>query len=120
MFTKKFLTSISVITAVIGLLVALWMFDGHYETKAAAVEKIEQVEIVVAGAIQNQEIKSDYKFMQFIYDKLTTEMYNLKRQMRRYSEDQDLKDDYTDVVRQRNEVKFKLDILMKEKLNVPN
>jgi len=125
MFTKKVITIISAITTVLGLVAAIWVFDGHYETKAAVAEKItltkeftnhkiEEVEIVVAGAIQNQEIKSDYKFMQFMYDKLTSEMYNLKRQMRRYPEDQDLRDDYNNVVRQRNEIKQKLDELMKE------
>ena len=52
MFTKKLTTTLSVITAVLAIIAGIWALEGHYETKAAASEKIENVEIQVAGAFE--------------------------------------------------------------------
>jgi len=116
MFTKKLITSISVIASILACVVGFWVFDGHYETKAASIEKIQKVEFHVAGAIQNQQIQNDYKFYQFMYDKLTRDISNFRRALTKTPNDQFLREDYKMALKQRAEIKMKLDELM-EKIN---
>jgi len=52
------------------------------------------------------------RYWQFMYDKLTTDINNLRRQMARYPNDQVLKQDYQDLINQRQEVKEKRDKAM--------
>ena len=47
-----------------------------------------------------------------MYDKLTQDMYNIKRQIRDNPDDIQLKDDLNEVIRQRNDIKKKMDELM--------
>lgn len=116
MFTRKFLTTIGVITAILSLIGGIWAFDSHYATdervtelKVETRENVEKVEIQFAGALLNQQQKSDVKFYQFMYDKLTQEKNEIRRQMRRYPEDIDLKRDYQEVMDERKRIKQQMD-----------
>ena len=114
MFTKKIMTIIGSILAVISLIGGLWAFEEHYATNKTLDSKIEGVEFQVAGAIQNIQIKTDYKFYQFMYDKLTNDMFLLRKQMRDNPNDNMIKQDYKDVCDQRKDIKLKLEQLMKK------
>ena len=113
MFTKKILTMIGSLTAILSLIGGIWAFENHYATNKRVDNEIAQVEVQVAGALQNSQIKNDYKFYQFMYDKLTQDMYNLKRQLRQNPNDEALRQDYEDVLQQRKEIKIKMEELMK-------
>ena len=110
MFTKKLLAALGVIVTILSLIGGIWAFDVHYATD----EKVDNLEIQIAGALQNVQIKSDYKFYQFMYDKLTQDMYRIRRLIRANPSDQNLKMDYQEVVKQRTEMKGKMDELMRK------
>ena len=114
MFTKKVMTIIGAILAVLSLVGGIWAIEEHYATNKTLDHKIEGVEFQVAGAIQNIQIKTDYKFYQFMYDKLTNDMFLLRKQMRDNPNDAMLKQDYKDVCDQRKEMKIKLEQLMRK------
>ena len=114
MFTKKFMTILGVILAILSLVGGIWAIEDHYATNKTVNNKIEHVEIQVAGAIQNIQMKTDYQFYQFMYDKLTQDMFVLRKQMRDNPSDQVLRQDYKDVCDQRKDIKSKLDQLMKK------
>ena len=105
MFTKKFLTYLGVLTAILSLVGGIWAFDSHYatdervtEVKVEAKEKVEKLEIQIAGALQNQQQKSDVKFYQFMYDKLTQEKNAIRRELRKNPNDADLQRDYQEII----------------------
>ena len=114
MFTKKVMTMIGAILAVLSLIGGIWAIEEHYATNKGVDDKIEHVEFQVAGAIQNIQTKTDYKFYQFMYDKLTQDMFFLRKQMRDNPSDSILKQDYKDVCDQRKEIKIKLEDLLKK------
>jgi hypothetical protein len=123
-FTKKVIAILSAITVVFSIVGGIWGFESHYATKVevSKVEKIsdknvQRLEIQVAGALQNQQYKSDARYWQFLYDKLTADIFELKRQMRRYPEDIVLQQDYRDLLERRKEVQKKLNESM-EKIKV--
>ncbi len=116
MFTKKFLTTLGVITAILSLIGGIWAFDSHYATnekvdvvKIESKEDVKELEIQIAGALQNQQQKSDVQFLQFMYNNLTQELNELRRQLRRFPEDPDLKRDYHELYEERKNVKQQLD-----------
>ena len=113
-YKKAIVTASSIITAVFALLGGLWAFENHYATNQKVNTEIERVEIEVAGAIQSQQIKTDYKFYQFMYDKLTQDMYNIRRELRRDPENQELRQDYIDIKSERDRVKIKMDSMMEK------
>jgi hypothetical protein len=108
------MTTLGVIVAVLSLLGGLWAFEGHYATNKRVNGEIERVEIEVAGAIQSIQIKNDYKFYVFMYDKLTSDITSLRRRMRGNPSDIELKREYDEVVRERKEVKKKMDELLRK------
>jgi len=114
MFTKKVMAIIGAILAVLSLIGGIWAVEEHYATNKGVDDKIEHVEFQVAGAIQNIQIKTDYKFYQFMYDKLTNDMFLLRKQMRDNPNDNMIKQDYKDVCDQRKEMKIKLEQLMRK------
>ncbi len=77
-YKKSIVTASSIILAVFALLGGLWKFNDHYATNIKVNHEIERVEFEVAGAIQNQSVKSTYQFLQFQYDMLTPDMMNIK------------------------------------------
>ena len=111
---KIIIAAASIITAIFTILGGLWAFENHYATNKKVDTEIERVEIQVAGALQNQQIQNNYKFYQFMYDKLTQDMFEIKRQLRRFPEDQELRQDYQDVKRERSNLKGKMDSLMEK------
>ena len=116
MFTKKVMATIGAVIAVLSLIGGIWAIEEHYATNKTLDSKIQNVEFQVAGAIQNIQIKTDYKFYQFMYDKLTADMFLLRKQIRDNPNDAVLKQDYQDVCDQRKEIKLKLEKLM-QKIN---
>jgi len=114
MFTKKVMAIIGAILAVLSLIGGIWAVEEHYATNKGVDDKIEHVEFQVAGAIQKIQIKTDYKFYQFMYDKLTNDMFLLRKQMRDNPNDNMIKQDYKDVCDQRKEMKIKLEQLMRK------
>ena len=105
---------IGAILAVLSLIGGIWAVEEHYATNKGVDDKIEHVEFQVAGAIQNIQIKTDYKFYQFMYDKLTNDMFLLRKQMRDNPNDNMIKQDYKDVCDQRKDIKIKLEQLMRK------
>lgn len=113
-YKKAIVTASSIILTIFALLGGLWAFENHYATNQKVNTEIERVEFEVAGAIQNQQIKNDYKFYQFQYDKLTNDMFEVKRMLRRDPTDQELRQDYIDIKAQRDAVKRKMELLMEK------
>jgi len=118
-FTKKVIVSLSVVATILTIVGGIWAFEAHYATNSRVdhvvkmgEEKVVDLELQIAGALQNQQHKSDVRYWQFMYDKLTTDINNLRRQMARYPNDQVLKQDYQDLINQRQEVKEKRDKAM--------
>jgi len=109
MNNKKLLTGLGVVVTILSIIGGIWAFDAHYATD----KKVDDLEIQIAGALQNQQMKSDYQFYQFMYDKLTQDIYNLKRQIRNAPWDGDLKQDYKEVIQERKEIKRKMDKAIK-------
>lgn len=110
------MTYIGVITAILSLIGGIWAFESHYATteevekvEVRAKENVEELEIQIAGALQNQQMKSNVQFYQLTYDSLTRKLNELRRQMRKYPEDQDLRQDYQELYEERKRIKNKLD-----------
>jgi hypothetical protein len=126
MFTKKLMTYIGVITAILSLIGGIWAFDAHYakdeevtevkvrvaEVEIKAKENVEDLEIQIAGALQNQQMKSSVTFWQFQIEILENELKELRRQMRRYPEDQALREDYRDTLERKRGVQKKMEEAM--------
>jgi hypothetical protein len=115
-FTKKVIAIISSITAVFTLVAGIWAFEAHYATNdrvdevfISAKENVKDLEIQIAGALERQQLKSDVRYWQFEYDKILNDIYELKRQMRRYPEDEVLKQDLMDLLGRKKTVKEKLE-----------
>lgn len=108
------MTTLGVIAAVLSLIGGLWAFESHYATNERVNGEIERVEIEVAGAIQSIQIKNDYKFYVFMYDKFTSDITSLRRRMRVNPSDRDLQREYDEVVKERKEVKKKMDELLRK------
>jgi flagellar basal body-associated protein FliL len=79
-------------------------------------EKVTTLEIEVAGAIQNTQMKSDYRYYQILLDKYNQDLMEIKRQLRRSPDDQGLRQDYQDIKQERDRIKVKMENLM-EKMN---
>lgn len=120
-FTKKVVWGLSVIVALFSIVGGIWAFEAHYATNTR-VDKVEIVhaddinglEIRLAGALENTQHKLDVRYFQFMYDKLSNDLMELRRQMRRYPEDEILKQDYNDLLNRRSDVKKQLDEAIKK------
>ena len=111
MFTKKLITSISVIASLLACAAGFWLFDGHYETTAAAVEKIELVELRVAATIQDQQKMLKLGILdnklQILYNRkenLNKQYYNLSRELQKNPTDLFLQEEFKDVKQQLIEI----------------
>jgi len=118
-------TSIAIAVGVITIIGSVWVFANTFATNVRVdkedKEIVEIVEVkfknyeeIVAGAIQRQGIKSDYKFYQFQYDKLFQDKMEVKRQLRRDPTNQELRQDYIEIEEERKRIKEKMDELMKQ------
>jgi hypothetical protein len=123
MFTTKLKTTLAIAGSIIVLIGAVFAFSTTFATN----ERVDKVEITternvenkmkdfeedVAGALQNQQIKSDYRFYQFQYDKILQDKMEVRRQLRRNPEDQGLRQDYQELEEERKRIKQKMDELM--------
>lgn len=123
-FTKKVVATISAVAAVFTLVAGIWAFETHYATNdrvdevfISAKENVKNLELQIAGAFERQQLKSDVRYWQFEYDKILNDIYDLKRQMRRYPEDEILKQDLMDLLGRKKTVKEKLEKAL-EKIKV--
>lgn len=120
-FTKKVIVSLGVVATLLTIVGGIWAFENHYATnqrvdkvEMKSTEDVKELEIQIAGALENQQRKSDVRYWQFMYDKITNDIFELKRQMRRYPEDKILQQDYADALERRKEIKKKLDDALQE------
>jgi len=115
-FTKKVVAILAAVATVSTIVGAIWGFEAHYATNKrvdgvaiAAEKKVEDLEIQLAGAFENQQAKADAKYWQFMLERLMNDLTELKRQMRRYPEDEILKEDYRSLQERIRDVREKLD-----------
>jgi len=112
---------LSVVVAVFAILGGLWAFEDRY----AKTEEVDELEIQVVQSLkqynqqqtqiqQNYQHKNEYKFYQFLYDKLGRDLLDIRRQLRRDPTDEFLRQDYTEAQRQRGLIKEKMDALMEK------
>jgi len=123
-FTKKVVATMSAVAAVFTLVAGIWAFEKHYATNdrvdevfMSTKENVKDLELQIAGAFERQQLKSDVRYWQFEYDKILNDIYDLKRQMRRYPEDEVLKQDLMDLLGRKKTVKEKLEKAL-EKIKV--
>ena len=123
MFTTKLKTTLAIAGSLVVLIGAVFAFATTFATN----KRVDKVEVTternvntkmkdfeeeVAGALQNQQIKSDYKFYQFQHDKLIQDKMEVKRQLRRDPNNQELRQDYLELEEERKRIKQKMDELM--------
>jgi len=114
MFSKKLITTIGVLVTLMTLIGGIWAFNNTFATNERVDKEVENIEIQVAGALQNQQIKSDYNFYLFLYDKLSQDMVDIQRQLRTNPYDEMLRQDYLDKKEERIRVKQKMEEMMKK------
>lgn len=123
-FTKKVIAVISAFGAVFTLVAGIWAFEAHYATndrvnkvEISSKENIDELEIQIAGALERQQQKADVRYFQFEYDKILNDIFELKRQIRRYPDDELLRQDLIDMLERKKNIKEKLDKAL-EKIRV--
>lgn len=110
------MTILGVITAILSLIGGIWAFDSHYakseevaDLKIEAEENVNDLEIQIAGVLQNQQSKGEVRFWNLQLQIIDNELKELRRQMRRYPEDQGLKEDYRDALERKRQVQKKIE-----------
>jgi len=90
---------------ILGLVSSLFGLDSRY----ARSKELAQMEQQTVQTFQ--QFKQDYQRdrLQQRYTTLTDQMVNLKILMKKYPSDQDLREDYNNVIREREKVKEQLD-----------
>ena len=120
------MTYIGVITAILSLIGGIWAFDSHYakdeevaevkvrvaEVKDEAKENVKDLEIQIAGALQNQQSKGEVRFWNLQLQIIENELKEIRRQMRRYPEDEGLREDYRDALERKRQVQKKMEDAM--------
>ena len=119
-FTKKVVLGLGVIATLLTIVGGIWGFEAHYATKTevnkvevVAKEKVSHLEIQIASALQNQQYKSDVRYFTIMLDKIQRELEYVRKQIREFPDDGALRQDYTDLLQQRNEVKQKIENAMR-------
>jgi hypothetical protein len=122
-FTKKVIIGLSVIATLFAIVAGIWGFETHYATNkrvdivvSAHAKDLKQLETKISGTLERSQYKMDVRYFQFLHEQLARNMLEVKRQMRRYPEDEVLKEDYRDLVQRKQTVKGKLDAAL-EKIN---
>ena len=120
-FTKKVIAGLSALAALFAIVGGIWAFEVHYATNKrvddvvlVAKSDIVNLETQVAGALKQQQIKSDIQFYSFMLEKLTQEKNAIRRQMNQYPNDQSLKNDYQEIINEINRVRKLLDEAMRK------
>ena len=120
-YKKIILSAASIITTIFIILGGLWAFDNHYaksievaELEVQVVESLKQYNTQQQQSQTVYELKNDYKFYQFMYNKYTQDMFEIRRQLRRNPTDQEARQEYVDISAERQRVKQKMDELMEK------
>lgn len=123
-FTKKVVVSLSVIATVFSIVGGIWAFDSHYASdkrvdkiEISYAEEMDNMEKKVASALENTMHKFDVRYFQLLYDKINEDLKNTRKEIKRYPDDELLKDDYRDLIERRKDIKDKLDKAL-EKIKV--
>ncbi len=118
---KTIFSIIGAVAACFAILGGLWAFEDRYaksieivELEIQVVQSLKQYNIQQMEVQQRYEYKNEYKFYQFMYDKLAQDLLEIRRQLRRDPTDAFLRQDYTDVTEQRKLVKAKMEKLMEK------
>jgi len=97
-------TVITTIVLVMSLSGGILAFDDRYVTaKEFAQAQQQQVQ-----TMKQFQIEQERRFLEQRYQTLTDLMMTQKQLMRKYPQDQELKEDYNAIVKERDEVKQKL------------
>jgi hypothetical protein len=113
---KKISSILAVIVALFTIVGGVYTFADRYATNDR-VDKVEvnhdkdlgKIEVELAGALEAVQNKIDVKHLQFMYDTINRDVYELKRQIRRYPDDKEVEEDYKELLRRKQYVKDKLD-----------
>lgn len=118
---KSIITTLTIVATLLAILGGFWAFEDRYAKSAEVkdmevqvVQTLKQFNMQQMKVIQLNEYKNQYRFYQFLYDKLGQDLLEIRRQLRRYPEDQILRQDYVDVKEQRDGVKEKMNELMEK------
>lgn len=119
-FTKKVIVGLSAVVTIFAIVSGIWGFEIHYASNSR-VNKVEEVtqdkfddlEVTIAGALQNQQYKSDVRYYQIMDDKLRDDIYQLRKQLERNPSDELLKKDYEYLLDKRKQVQEKIEDSMK-------
>lgn len=99
---KTIITSIILVISLVGGILAL---DDRYVTAKEFV-RLEQQTV---KTMEQFQINQDRKFLEQRYQTLTDQLYSQKQLIKKYPNDQELKDDLNSINKERNDVKDKLD-----------
>ena len=118
---KTIYGGLTVVVTIFAILGGMWGFEDRYaksvevaELEVQVVQSLKQYNQQQTKAQQTYEYKNEYKFYQFLYDKLGRDLLEIRRQLRRDPTDQFLKQDYVDIQNQRNGIKVKMNELMQK------
>lgn len=125
-FTKKVIVILSAVATVFTIVAGIWAFEAHYATNKR-VDKVEKesiasifkLEEAVAGALINQQHKSDVRFFQLELERVQRDIYDLRREIEKNPQDHTLQRDYEELLRRKEIIKEKLDEAL-ESIKVQN
>lgn len=112
-FTKKVIIGLTSVATVLSIVAGIWAFESHYATNARVDKDLTSLEEAIAGALQNQQHKSDVRYFQFEYDRVNRDLQALRTQMQRNPNDELLKQDYQELLERRKIIKERLDQSLK-------
>jgi len=118
---KTIFSVVGAVAAGFAILGGLWAFEDRYaksveitELEVQVVQSLQEYNVQQQKAINVIQLKQDYRFYQFLYDKLGNDLLEIRRILRREPTDAILRQDYIDVQEQRNKVKAKMDEIMRK------
>lgn len=120
-FTKKVIVTLGAVATVLTIVGGIWAFEAHYATNhrvdgvvKVAAKDVEDLEIQVASALQNQQLKSDIKFYQFMDDKLREDQYMIRKELEKNPTDPMLQRDYDEIQERREKLQREIDSSMQK------
>lgn len=115
-FKNKVVAGLSVIVTLFAIVAGIWSIDDHYATnkrvnliEVAYAEDMKKIGEQLSKTLENTQHKLDARYFQFLHDKYTSDAMNMRREMRRYPEDEFLQEDYKDLIDKKKDVKIKLE-----------
>ena len=118
---KTIFSVLGALAAGFAVLGGLWAFEDRYaksaeivELEVQVVQSLQEYNIQQQKAINVIQLKQDYRFYQFLYDKLGNDLLEIRRLLRRNPEDQILRQDYVEVREERVKIKEKMDEILRK------